>query len=277
MSKSSKSAPSGDIRRLLRSHGDAPDANLEQDTREQQTQDISRDLSNIFATLSTISNDVKGIEEIRRTTTSMEEKLSTLMTRLSDVEARLDYLEQGEQERQANPVATKEDLRLVWDKLEDLENRSRRNNVRFIGIPEGKEDGDTTSFIEKLIPTLLGLEKKCEIDRAHRVPTQQPQPGDRPRPILARFLRSSDRDLVLRTARERGKLNLGNNNIMLFPDYSKATQQRRDKFKECKKKLHEREVGFRMLFPAKLLIHAKEGSKTFDCPRKALSYIEAIE
>ncbi|KAK7930689.1 hypothetical protein WMY93_007084 [Mugilogobius chulae] len=215
------------------------------------------------------------IEDIKRTTASTEEKLTALMDRLSDVEARLEFLESAETDRQNNPLATKEDLKLLWDKIEDMENRSRRNNVRFVGIPEGKEREKPAEFIEKLLANLLGMEKRCEVERAHRVPTQQPPPGSKPRTILARFLKSSDRDLVLRTARMKKELIWESHRIMLFPDYSRATQQRRDKFKDCKKILHERQMSFRLLFPAKLIVNTKEGPKTFDCPRKAMSFIEA--
>lgn len=152
-------------------------------TGGQKTHDIGQDISKIFPKLLTISNDIKGIEDIRHTTASVEKKLSSLMARLTDVEVLLDYLKQGETELQAHPVATKDDLKLLWDKLKDFEGCSRHNNVIFIVIQEGKEHREMTD-LKVLIPTLLGLEKKCEIKHAHRVPTQQPQPAEKPRTIL---------------------------------------------------------------------------------------------
>ena len=44
---------------------------------------------------------------------------------------------------------------------------------------------------------------------------------------------------------------------MLFPDNSKVTQMKHDRFKECKKKLHEREVRFLILYPAKVKIELR--------------------
>ena len=280
MSKISKSAACRDIKRHLRSQGQGaiPGQDGGDDTEaagELQIRDIGQDIGNIYAALTKISSELEGLAEIRRATESVESKMSTLITRINDVEKRVEYLEAGEAEREANPLATKTDIQLLWEKIEDMENRSRRNNVRFIGFPEGKEGGDAVKFLEELLPDMLELEGKHEIERAHRA-GQQPRPGDRPRPMLAKFLRSSDRDLVLRAARIKGKLSWGNNNIMLFPDYSKATQMKRDKFKDCKKKLHERELSFRMLYPAKLKIETKDGSKTFECPKKAMAFIDAM-
>lgn len=280
MSKLFKTPACGDIKRHLRSHGSEAmqdqDGGDGQGASEQQPHDIGQDIGNIYAALTKISSDMEGLAEIRRTTASVETKLSTLITRIDEVEKRVEYLETTEKEWQANPPASKMDVERLWEKLDDMENRSRRNNVRFIGIPEGREGGEVVKFLEDLIPELLDIEGKCEIERAHRVASQQSRPGDRPRPILAKFLRSTDRDAVLRAARNKGKLSWGNNNIMLFPDYSKATQLKRDKFKECKKRLHDREVSFRMLYPAKLNIETKDGVKTFECPKKATAFIDAM-
>lgn len=35
------------------------------------------------------------------------------------------------------------------DKVDDLENRSRRNNLRLVGFPEGVEGRDAVSFVEE--------------------------------------------------------------------------------------------------------------------------------
>lgn len=50
------------------------------------------------------------------------------------------------------------------------------------------------------------------------------------------------------------ELSWENTTIMLFPDFSRATQMKRDKFRDCKKKLHEQGVSLGMLFLAKLRI-----------------------
>ena len=278
MSKTAKSSACGDIKRHLRSHKAAvQDQDGASGPDLQQANDIAQDISNIYSALAKISEDLGSLAEIRRTTASVETKLSTLITRMDDVEKRVEYLETIEQDRLANPPASKTDVSQIWEKLEDMENRSWRNNVRFVGIPEGKEGGNVEKFLEELLPNLLDIEGKREIERAHRIASQRPAPGGRPRPILAKFLRSTDRDAVLRAARNKGKLSWGNTTIMLFPDYSRATQLKRVKFKECKKKLHEREVSFRMLFPAKLRIETSEGEKEFVCPRRAMTFIAAMQ
>lgn len=116
---------------------------------------------------------------------------------MDEVKKKVDYLDADERERHANLPASKTDLGKLWEKLEDMENRSRCNNVCFIGIPEGKEGRDAVKFLEELIPKLLEIQGKHETERMHRVTSQQPRPEYKPRPLLAKFLRSSDRDSVI--------------------------------------------------------------------------------
>ena len=78
------------------------------------------------------------------------------------------------------------------DEIEDLQNRSRRNNLVFYNIPEKAEGGDCISFIQDFISQHMGLETLCghvELERAHRTPSKAPAAGKkRPRPMHVAFL-----------------------------------------------------------------------------------------
>ncbi len=55
----------------------------------------------------------------------------------------------------------------------DLESRSRRQNIRIVGIKEGAENGEPTEFVTNLMVNLLGednFDRPIQIDRAHRSP-----------------------------------------------------------------------------------------------------------
>ncbi|KAL0160094.1 hypothetical protein M9458_043819, partial [Cirrhinus mrigala] len=111
---------------------------------------------------------------------------------------------------------------------------------------------------------------QMETERAHRVFGPRPNPEDRPRPILVRFLRSGDRDAVLRAAWEKGEIQYEGNRIQIFPDFARATQLKREKFRECRRALHARGVKFAMMYPATLRVETIEGYKRFVCPKEAL-------
>lgn len=83
---------------------------------------------------------------------------------MDEVEKQVDYLDAAERKRHANLPASKTDLGKLWEKLEDMENWSRRNNVCLFGIPEGKEGRDAVKFLDKLIPKLLETQGKRETE-----------------------------------------------------------------------------------------------------------------
>ncbi len=61
-------------------------------------------------------------------------------------------------------------VKTLFDRSEDNENRSRRDNIRIIGLKEGTE-GQASEFFETWLPDILGLEIKratVKIDRVHR-------------------------------------------------------------------------------------------------------------
>lgn len=67
----------------------------------------------------------------------MEAKLSSILARVSDVKGRVGFLEDIQAQLVTHPPATEKEMRAS---LEALENRSRRNNVRFVGIAQSKEN-----------------------------------------------------------------------------------------------------------------------------------------
>ena len=60
----------------------------------------------------------------------------------------------------------------VTNKLIELEDRSRRNNIRIDGIEDDQNEtwDSCEEKVQKLIKEKLGLENEVEIERCHRRP-----------------------------------------------------------------------------------------------------------
>ena len=94
-------------------------------------------------------------------------------------------------------------------KLLYLDAYSRRENLNFMYIPEvapedieeGEGIGDTREILWKFLEEKLHFEdlKSIEFQRVHRSGNKV---SNKPRPILARFLRFTDREKVFRKARK---------------------------------------------------------------------------
>lgn len=69
---------------------------------------------------------------------------------------------------------------MLAEKLEDLENRSRRNNLRIIGVPETVKLNDLLKLCEKTLPRALGMTGKMMVEWAHRIGAIQTQGTRKP-------------------------------------------------------------------------------------------------
>ncbi|KAI4808333.1 hypothetical protein KUCAC02_000397 [Chaenocephalus aceratus] len=163
----------------------------------------------------------------------------------------------------------------LLDRLDDMENRSRRVNLRIINIPEGSEKGrDPTEFISDLLMGSLGpdvLSKPPELERAHRTLAPRSGPGGRPRPFVICFHRFQEREKVLRWTRQH-ELKYRDTTLRVYPDVSAITAKKRAAFNKIKQALYQKGVKFRLLFPARLQVSFEDGTFTFETPEDAHAF-----
>ena len=118
------------------------------------------------------------------------------------------------------------------EKIRELEDRSRRDNLRFDGIKEYQNEswGDTEEILKEALSNSLGIES-VRIERAHRV-------GDpsksKCRTIVAKFSSYKTKEYILNEAR-RQKIS----DIRIYEDFSKATVEIRKKNWEKVKELRK--------------------------------------
>uniref|UniRef100_A0A8C1MXB6 L1 transposable element RRM domain-containing protein n=1 Tax=Cyprinus carpio TaxID=7962 RepID=A0A8C1MXB6_CYPCA len=165
---------------------------------------------------------------------------------LSDTSDRLMALENSCQSLAA-------DHKKLQEKCIDLENRSRRQNIRILNIPEGSENNTPTAFVAKFLSKVLGEENfdgPILIDRAHRSLAPKPRKGERPRPIIARLHYYSDKEKIMSLSRSKGKLFFEGAQVHIFPDMSPEVGRQRAAFNQVKAKLRDAGIQYRMFFPA---------------------------
>ncbi len=147
-----------------------------------------------------------------------------------------------------------------------MEDRSRRNNVRLVGLPEGAEGSDAAGFLRvnlsKWIPSLKGHD--IEIDRAHRV-YDRGRGSNRPRTLIFRVLRWHDRSEILKGARQAYPVKCAQDNVTLlfFPDFSPATTIRRKAFNPVLKKMTALGLQPFLIYPAVIKLRHKGEQKSF--------------
>ena len=113
-----------------------------------------------------------------------------------------------------------ETLELTERKIVELEDRSRRNNLRIDGTTEKENEtlDECMQEVQSLIKDKLGIAENIVIERAHRIKKKE-NPG-RPRTIVCRFLNYKDKTNILKNAKKlKGK------NIFTNEDFSHETME----------------------------------------------------
>lgn len=142
-----------------------------------------------------------------------------------------------------------QDLADLKEKMNDMENRNRRNNVRVVGLAEHEKESwsDTEEKVKELIKTKLELDADTMvIERAHRVGKRE---TDRPRVIVARFLNWKDKEQVMKNAKK-----LKSSGIFINEDYSTETVRRRKELYPVMMKIRS-QGHFATMKMDKLVVH----------------------
>lgn len=234
---------------------------------------ILAEISKMSSTLQTVATDVSTI---KGTTEELKNAVKAIQERLTEAEGRISDLEDSTQQLQNGRELQSKRIDTLWNRVEDLENRSRRNNVRLLGLKEGTEGNNLIACVEKILSEGLNMDidNEFEIERAHRSPGSRPDDGQPPRLVMIRFLRSTARDKALKAARENGGAVWNGCNISLFPDMTKELAERRKTFTTARQLLHDRNVRFRLAFPATLQFTWNGRNKKFDVAAEAVKFIE---
>ena len=169
--------------------------------------------------LDSVTDDVRAVKDDVRALNNKIEKQQ------SEIDSIKDHVSQLEQENDAlrqNNADLNEKMKKLEKKTDDLEGRSRRNNLIFYGV--AKEDDETSSSCEdrlrEIFTDRLELSEDIMLDRVHRL-------SDKPSaPLIARFTYFKHKTAVL-----RAKHKFKGTNIFVSEDFSEAVRDVRKKLR----------------------------------------------
>ncbi|KAJ1174388.1 hypothetical protein NDU88_006210 [Pleurodeles waltl] len=159
-------------------------------------------------------------------------------TCIASMETRTEELETEVRATTAQTVAQGQPISDIQLKLEDAENRQRRNNLRDQGIAEGLEGQDTRAYVaslfKKAFPDLIEWNWEIEIQRAHRFPLmRKKQTLDTsreqiyPQAIIVYFGNFLLRQVVFERAPPNSKMTVEGVSFFTRPDFAHDTVERR--------------------------------------------------
>lgn len=250
--------------------GSGPDSPEQTDTNP----DTQKVLAAIHACQTSLTT---RIEEIKIDISLLRQDAQRTRERVTEVENRVSTLED-----QAVPLAHRVEeaertIHKLRQHLDDQENRLRRCNLRFIGLPEGAEGSAPEVFLENLLTSTYGRNQfsaMFAVERAHRILPKPPPPGAPPRTFIAKLLNYRDRDVILRLTRDKGPISLGNAQLSVYPDFSVEIQKKRAVFTSVKKRLRDLNYKYAMLYPAKLKIITDNKSHFFTSAQEVSDWLD---
>ncbi|XP_057697484.1 cytochrome P450 2J4-like isoform X2 [Corythoichthys intestinalis] len=209
--------------------------------------------------------------DFKETLAKLEHKLDSINATVTDHSAKIGDLETNATLQDSRLTALEATCAMLSDsnakllaKVTDLEARSRRNNIRVLGLPESIEGQlQPTVFFSKMLADVFGgvlNNTPPECDRAHRTFSAKPQPGQRPRPVIIRLHKYQVKDKIIREARaKRGELMFQSYPIAVYEDYPPDIVEQRKEYSEVMSRLYKLGLKPTLLYPARLFIKPKEG------------------
>ncbi len=221
----------------------------------------------------------KDIQATNNSVKELREEFEAMVTTAKQTRDRVDSVQADTREDRRTVMDLRNKLERLTEKMTDMEDRCRRNNVRLVGLPEGMEGSDAAGFLRanlsKWIPSLRSCD--IEIDRAHRI-YDGGRVSDRPRTLIFLVLRWHDRSEILKGARQAYPVKCTQKNVTLlfFPDFSPATAIRRKAFGPVLKKMTALVLQPFLIYPAVIKLRHKGEQRSLDSPQKAEDFISSL-
>lgn len=202
-------------------------------------------------------------------------EISAVSNRVEYVENKMEEFTLAHNELVDAHFEVEDEIRAMRLKMADIEDRARRNNIKFRGVPEMVKPAEITTYLQKLMMTVLPSLSPADItiDRAHRLPKPSFLPEQTPRDVIARIHFYHIKDQLMRFARQHPSLPDPYAGIALYADLSQATLSARHNLVPITKILRNNKILYKWGFPAKLLVDMNNESHAITSLEKGLDLL----
>ncbi len=209
----------------------------------------------------------------------LREEFEAIATTAKQTRDRVDSVQADTHEDRNAVTDLRNQLERLTEKMTDMEDKSRRNNIRLVGLPEWMEGSDVAGFLRvnlsRWIPSLRG--RDIEIDRAHHVHDGRKN-SDRPRTLIFRVLRWHDRLEILKGARQAYPIKCTQDNVTLlfFPDFSPVTAAKRKGLVPVLRSMTALGLQPFLAYPAVIKLRHGGEQRCFNSLRKAEDFVGSL-
>ena len=263
---STESTGSPDQKKLknLQEEDHEQETHLEEDdevlTAENMTKELNEKMDVILQKLTKLDSIEATLNTVQLSLENLQERTESLEMTQAEFGQEITELKRGKELQASEIKELSAKMEEVKTKNLYLEAYSRRENIKFINIEEDEdEQHNTEDILRRFLDEKLGFYKHdtVEIQRVHRNPARKDRRGmktNKPRPILARFLRAKDVEKIMALGRE-----LKGTNYQMYIDLPKEIIERRRAQIPTLKKARENNIPakFSKAEPDKLYIRGQ--------------------
>lgn len=236
------------------------------------------DTEKIMAAIATCQTTLTTkIDHLQMDVNKLRHDMDKIRERTVEAERRIGEVEDTSNANHESIRTLQQQVKILQARAEDAENRSRRNNVRILGLPERVEGSTPEQFVEQLMKEVLApivFSPSFVVERAHRVPTRPLPPGAPPRPFILKLLNYRDRDLILSAARRKGDIAYENSKLSFYPDFTSEVQKKRRQFTHVRSRLRTAGIKYAMLYPTRLRVQHRDRTLFFTTPEEASEWLD---
>lgn len=214
----------------------------------------------------------KDIAAVRTDINSLSDRMNAGETTVTDLALRVKQIEDTQ--------ATQTKLVLTQQlHLEEIEDRSRRNNLRIRGLPEatGTEDlsATATAIFREIAST--DFPATLSFDRIHRALGPKSTDPNRPRDVICRIHQYTHKEIILRKAWEMRDVEFDGANLQIMPDLSRATLQRRAMLKPVLELAQHAGITYRWGYPISVTFKKRSQFFTLRSPMELPALFDFLE
>lgn len=223
-----------------------------------------------------LSGEIKELKsnqaEIKKAINEVQLKMEALTARINEAEDRISDLEDKMSEKKEEDEKRDKQLLDHEERIREISDTIRRNNIRIIGIPEEDEiERGPEGILEQiLIQNFPNLAKgtSIKIQEAQRSPPKINKNRSTPRHLIVKLTSLSDKEKILKAARDKRSITYNGRNIRLSADLSTETWQARKSWHDVFRALNEKNMQPRILYPARLSLKIEGEIKIFQDKQK---------
>ena len=147
--------------------------------------ETSHDESQILTAIQSMRNFSVQLHEVVSSNREIKEAIEAFSERLTEAKTCISTAEDQIISLATLAIAMQKKVRKHTSQMEELENQQHHSNLRWVGLPEGSENGDACTFLMAWLPKVLDIEtgQPLTIEQAYRLgkTLQQNQDGsDKP-------------------------------------------------------------------------------------------------